>query len=239
MTSTTNPRRLARIIGALYLLLVILGPIAFLVGKTGLVVSGDPAATAANIGAHEAMFRAGMAVAGIIFLAEIVISAMLYVLFRPVSRHWSMAATLARVGLAVVQGINLAWSALALSLVSGAAYLSAFQADQLDALTQLFMDVDAFMVLVWGLFFGLHLAILGWLVHRSGFLPRLLGWMLAIGSIGYLLQSFGAIVAPDAVDLLATLVIVLSVPGELGFAIWLVVRGVDLGKWTAQTANVS
>jgi hypothetical protein len=219
MTTTTNPRRLARVVGILYLLLAVLGPVAFLVGKTNLVVAGDAPATAANIAGNVPMFRTGMAVAAIIFLIEIVVSAMIYVLFRPVSRHWSMATMLSRVGLALIQGASLVWSALALSLVGGAAYLMAFQPEQLDALTQLFMNADAFMVHVWGLFFALHLAILGWLVDRSGFIPRVFGWLLALASIGYFLDSFG--------------VIVLSVPGELAFAIRLAAKGVDETKWTA------
>ncbi|MFZ0493565.1 MAG: DUF4386 domain-containing protein [Acidimicrobiia bacterium] len=134
--------------------------------------------------------------------------------------------------------LNLAWSTPALSLVSGAAYLPVFQADQLNALAQLFLDADAFMVRVWGLFFASHLAILGWLVHPSGFLPRILGWLLVIASIGYLSESFGAIAAPSAADFLSTLVTVLSVPGELAFAIWLPVKGVTQEKWSALAAMV-
>jgi hypothetical protein len=179
-----------------------------------------------------------MAVAGTIFMIEIVISAMLYVLFRPVSHHWSMAAMLSRVGLAVVQSVNLAWSALALTLLSGATYLAAFQTDQLNALVQLFTDVDAFMVHVWGLFFALHLAILGWLVYRSGFMPKFLGRLLVIASIGYVFESFGAIVAPAAAGFLSALVIVLSVPGELAFAIWLVAKGVNEEKWATLAGMV-
>jgi hypothetical protein len=163
---------------------------------------------------------------------------MLYVLFRPVSHHWSMAAMLSRVGLAVVQSVNLAWSALALTLLSGATYLAAFQTDQLNALVQLFTDVDAFMVHVWGLFFALHLAILGWLVYRSGFMPKFLGRLLVIASIGYVFESFGAIVAPAAAGFLSALVIVLSVPGELAFAIWLVAKGVNEEKWATLAGMV-
>ena len=179
-----------------------------------------------------------MAVTVVIFLIEIVVSAMIYVLFRPVSRHWSTAAMLSRVGMAFIQGVNLAWGALVLGLVGGATYLTAFRPEQLDALAQLFMNVDAFMVHVWGLFFALHLAILGWLVDRSGFLPRVLGRLLMLGSVGYFLDSFGAIVAPGAAALLATIVMVLSVPGELAFAFWLSVKGVDETAWTMLTDRV-
>jgi hypothetical protein len=159
---------------------------------------------------------------------------MLYVLFRAVSRHLSMAAMLARFGQAVVQGVNLLWGALALGLAGGAGYLAAFEQGQLDALAQLFMDTNGFMIHVWGIFFGVHLALLGWLVHRSGFLPQWIGWLLGIASLGYLAEGFGAILAPGASEFLATLVLILAIPGELVFTFWLLVKGVDEPAWRKQ-----
>jgi hypothetical protein len=236
VTATTNPRRLARTVGVLYLMLFIIGPIAFLVGKADLVVDGDAAATAANIVESESLFRLGMTAEAAVFIIEIVAASMLYVLFRPVSRHWSMAAMLGRFGQAVIQGVNLLWSALALSLIGGAGYLTAFDTGQLEALTQLFMDANGFMIHTWGLFFGVHLAILGWLVHRSGFLPMWLGWLLGLASIGYLAEGFGAIAAPGSGDFLAALVLVLAIPGELAFTGWLLFKGVDGDGWQRRAA---
>ena len=240
MTTTTmertDPGRLARTIGFLYLTLFVVGPIAFLFGKAELVTDGDAAATAADIADNTGMFRLGMTAEATVFIIEIVAAAMLYFLFRHVSRHMSMAAMLARFGQAVIQGVNLLWSSLALTLVGGAAYLEVFDDGQRDGLTQLFMDTNGFMVHVWGIFFGVHLAILGWLVIRSRFLPSWLGYLLAIASVGYLMEGFGAIVAPGAADLLAVLVIVLSVPGELAFTGWLLFKKVDVEAWRAQVA---
>ena len=228
-----SPKRLARGIGLLYLTLFFVGPLAFLVGKTGLIVDGDAAATAANIAASEGLFRISMSAEVAVFLIEILASAMLYVLFRPVSRPLAMAAMLARFGQAVVQGVNLLWSSLALSLVAGGAYLDVFEPAQRSALALLMLDANGFMIHVWGLFFGLHLAMLGWLVHRSGFQPRPLGWLLALASVGYLAEGIGAILAPGAAELLATLVLVLAIPGELVFTFWLLVKGVDEDAWLA------
>ena len=232
-----NPKRLARGVGLLYVILFFVGPIAFLVGKTDLIVAGDAAATAANIAASQDLFRIGMSAEVAVFLIEILASAILYVLFRPVSQPGAMAAMLARFGQAVVQGVNLLWGALALSLVGGAGYLTAFEPAQREALTLLFMDANGFMIHVWGLFFGVHLAILGWLVYRSGFMPRALGWLLALAAIGYLAEGLGAILAPAAADPLATLVLVLAIPGELIFTLWLLVRGVDEAAWHARAAG--
>lgn len=229
-----NPTRLARTIGVLYLLLFVVGPFAFLIGKAEMLVPGDAVATAANIVGSETTFRFGMTAEAIVFLVEVVASAMLYVLFRPVSRHWSLASSLARFGQAGIEAANLLTGALVLSVLGGAAV--AFDAAQQNGLMLLFMEANAFMVHVWGLFFGLHLAILGWLVVRSGFMPRLIGWLLAAASVGYLADSFGAIVAPGSADLLATVVLVLSIPGELAFTVWLVWKGVDAAAWRERAA---
>lgn len=230
-TTATDPRRIARSVGALYVILFFVGPLAFLVGKTNLVESGDAAATAANIAASESLFRLSMGADAVVFLIEVVASAMLYVLFRPVSRQWSMAAMLARFGQAVVQAVNLLWSALALGLAGGAGYLAAVAQPEREALALLFMETNGFMIHVWGLFFGLHLAILGWLTLRSDFLPRWLGWLLCAGAAGYLLEGAGAILAPGLAEPLATLVLVLAIPSELAFTLWLLVRGVDGEAW--------
>lgn len=237
MTTTTSPTRLARSIGVLYLILFVLGPIAFLIGKADLFDSTDAAATFSYFVDSESTIRIGMTAEALVFMIEIVASAMLYVLFRTVSRHLSMAAMLARFGQAVVQGINLMWAALALGLVGGAGYLAAFEQGQLDALSQLFIDTNGFMIHVWGLFFGVHLALLGWLVHRSGFLPQWIGWLLGVASVGYLAEGFGAILAPGSADFLAMLVLILAIPGELVFTFWLLVKGVDEQAWRARAAD--
>jgi hypothetical protein len=99
------------------------------------------------------------------------------------------------------------------------------------------MDVNAFVIIIWGVLFGFHLLLLGYLVYRSGFWPRLLGILLIVGGIGYLLQSYGHFLAPQFDDILATVVIVLSVPGELAFTVWLLWKGVDVEQWEERAST--
>lgn len=230
-TIGTSPRTYARITGALYVVIFFLGPVAFFMGRTSVVVPGDPAATIDNLMASEAMFRLGMVAETAIVLIEIVVSAILYVLLRPVSRPLSLASALARFAQSVVQAVNLFTAAPALLLLGGAGYLAAFEAGQLNALALLFMDVNAFMIIIWGLIFGFHLLLLGYLVYRSGFWPRLLGILLIVGGVGYLLQSYGHLLAPQFDDILSTVVLVLSIPTELAFTVWLLWKGVDVDRW--------
>jgi hypothetical protein len=193
-------------VGILYLVIFILGPFAFFLGRTGVVVPGDPAATVDTLMASEAMFRLGMVAETVIVLIEIVVSAILYVLLRPVSRPLSLASALARFAQSVLQAVNLFTAVPALLLLGGAGYLAAFEPDQLNALVLLFMDVNAFVIIIWGLIFGFHLLLLGYLVYNSGFWPRFLGILLLLGSLGYLAQSYGHLLAPRYDDLLATIV---------------------------------
>lgn len=223
-------KRTARVAGVLYLMIFLVFPLATL-GRSTIFVAGDAAATAENLVANDSLLRWGIVGESVVFLIEVVLAALLYVILRPVSRSISLAAALARVGEAVIQAANLLFSFLAVLLVGGAGYLAVLEPAQLDALALLALDANELMILVWGLFFALHLALLGWLVYKSGFFPRILGVLLALAGTGYFVESFGKILTPDLGDLLSTVVLVLAIPGELVFALWLVIKRVDEEKW--------
>jgi hypothetical protein len=229
-------RRLTRVAGVLYLAIFLLYPLSTTV-RSLLVAPGDAATTAANVAASETLFRWGLAGEAAVVLIEIALAGVLYTLLRPVSRTLSMAAALARAGEGVVMAAgNLVTGIMTLVMVSGAGYLTAFSLEQRDALALAYQDANGQVVLVWGLFFGLHLVLLGWLVWRSGFLPRLIGLLLLLAGVGYLAQSFGVLVAPGLAGPLDVVVLVLAVPGELAIAVWLLVRGIDADAWARRAA---
>ena len=238
--STPDPvsvRQKARLAGVLYLIIFVVAPFPFLLVPESIVVSGDSTRTAANIVSSEGLFRAGMVAETIVIATELVLAALLYSLLRPVSRPISLAAAFARAGEAIVQGVNLLTSGIALLVLTGSGYMAAFEPNQLDALANLFVDVNKFGTMVWGLFFGFHLALLGYLVYRSGFWPRLIGILLGVASIGYLAQSYGHMVAPEHDGLFAVLVVLLAAPGELGFTIWLLWKGISADHWADRNRN--
>lgn len=237
-TPQASPKTHARTIGVLYLLIFFLGPFAFFMGRTSVYVPGDASASVSNLLASESMFRLGMVAETLIVLIEIVVSAMLYTLLKPVSKSLALASAFARFAQANLQAVNLLTAVPALMLL-GNNYLVAFTPEQVSALTLLFMDANAFVILMWGLLFGFHLLLLGTLVYRCGFLPKVLGVLLMIGAVGYLLQSYGHLVAPQFDAVLANVVIALSVPGELAFTLWLLWKGVNLPKWQARAASLA
>ena len=118
----------------------------------------------------------------------------------------------------------------ALLLLSGADYLTAFTADQFQALVPLFLDLHEVGIMIAYIFWGLWLFPLGYLVFKSGFLPRILGILLMIGWFGYMLDFFTFFLFPD---FNATIQPVFQITGigEFLFPLWLLIKGVNVEEW--------
>ncbi len=229
-TANMSPQVNARLAGLLYLLVTIASIFSFFYMRSRLIVPGDAIATASNILASQGLFRMGIASDAFVFLSEIVLAALLYRLFKPVSTTLSLATAFARLALAVLQGINLLNYFVVLLLLSGAGYLTVFEPDQLQALALLFLTAYDGVTLIWGTFFGLQFVGLGYLVYKSGYFPRVLGVLLLGSAVGYLTDSFGNFLAPQYDAIYAQMVVVLAI-GELVFALWLLIRGLNVAKW--------
>ena len=145
--------------------------LAFTAATSSLIVPGDATATASNIMASESLFRFGAVGDSVVFLVEIVLVVMLYVLFKPVSKTLSLVATFSRLAMTAMQGMNLLNKFAALLLLSGTDYLTVFEPDQLHAFVLLFLNAYEYGALIWGIFFGLHLLVLGYLLFKSGYFP--------------------------------------------------------------------
>jgi hypothetical protein len=215
-------KKTARAAGFLYLFLAVLAP--FLYVPYSLIIPGDAATTVGNIAANEFLFRIGIAGDSVIFLTETVLIAILYVLLRPANKTLSLIAAFARLAMTTIMAINLLNHFTVLLLLSGADYLTVFEPDQLRALVSLFLNVHEHGVLVWGLFFGLHLFFFGYLVYRSGYIPRILGVLLVSASLGYMAQNFGNILLPAHKEAFAWVGYLTGIP-ELSFILWLLLKG--------------
>lgn len=214
----------ARIAGLLMLVLVALAPFSMLYVPSTLIVPGDAVTTANNIVSSAAMFRLAMASDAVIFLVEIALCALVYTLVRPVNKTLALIAVFARLAMTIIQGLNLLNHFVVMSLLSGSGSVAALAPPQLQALVSLFLGAHEAGVLIWGMFFGLHLLVLGYLVYRSGYLPKVIGGLLVFVGLVYLAQSFGNILLPDAKALFTAM-------GSLGFLeiafpVWLLIKGV-------------
>lgn len=227
----------ARMAGIMILLLVVFAPFSMLYVPSLLIVPGNAETTATNIMASESLFRLSIASDSIVFLIEIVVVALLYVLLKPVSKTLSLIATVARLAMTVIQGINLLNHFFVLLLLSGTGYLTVFAPNQLNALVLLFLNAHESVVIIWGLAFGLHLLVLGYLVYKSGYIPGILGILLIVASLCYLVQSFGNILFPEYKEIFDSVGLLSIV--EIAFPLWLLIKGVNTEQWKKRTLAIA
>jgi hypothetical protein len=238
-TAGTSPLVYARVAGFLLLFVAIIAPFSQLYLPSTLVVPGDATATANNIGASGGLFHLGIVSDSLVFLIEIVLCVLLYVLLRPVSRTLSLVAAFARLAMTVVMGINLLPYFIALLLLSGAGYLTVFEPAQSEALALVFLNAHGYGVFVWQLFFGFHLAVLGYLIFRSGYFPWILGVAMVFAALGYLTDAYGNILLPNYDETFGWVVGVGALIGELPFFLWLAIKGVNVQEWHKRASRAA
>ncbi|GAA0716449.1 DUF4386 domain-containing protein [Dokdonella soli] len=229
----TSPRLWARLAGAFYLITIIMGVFAEVFVRGTLVVRDDAAATATNILAHEPLYRLGLAADLIMLASYIAVTLLFYSLFKSAGRSLSLLAAFSSlVGIAVL-AVNSLNHLAPLVLLGNAHYLSAFEPTQLQALALIALKMHARGYNIAGVFFGVYCLMIGYLVFRSGFLPRILGALMAIGGIGYVIDSFAIFLSPSFAAHLPDLSMLGGI-AELALCLWLLVMGVDAGKANAR-----
>ncbi len=217
--------RQARIVGFLYLLLAIAGPIRLIYVPTKLFVHGDAATTAANILAHETLFRLG--IGADLFAAVILVYLALafYKFFKDVDHYQAVLLVITGGVLpAALYFVNTVNDAAALALVNGADYLNVFSEAQRFALARFFLDLHHLLIVGAEVLWGLWLFPMAALTLRSGFLPKFLGWWLILNGLCYLAQSFTSLFLPQFDDAVANYSFPFQL-GELAFMLWLLVMG--------------
>ena len=236
-TAGTSPLVYARVARILLLFVAIIAPFSQLYVPSTLIVPRDDTATADNIVASGWVFHLGIVSDTLIFLAEIVLSVLLYVLLRPVSRTLALVAAFARLAMTVVMGINLLPYFIALLLLSGAGYLTVFEPAQSDALALVFLNAHQDAVYIWQLFFGFHLAVLGYLIFKSGYFPRILGVVMVFAALGYLIDAYGNILYPNYAETFGLVAGVGALIGELPFFLWLAIKGVNVQRYNERAQH--
>jgi hypothetical protein len=216
---------MARTTGLLYLIVIVCAGFAEGFVRSGLVVPGDAAATAANIAANDLLFRAGLVADIVAFLCDLAVAVLLYVLLRHVNETVALLAAAFRlVAHPAIAGLNLLNHHNALMLLDGAR-TPALDAAQRESLAMLSLDAHGIGYLIAGAFFGVHCLLLGWLLYRSAAFPRLLGVLLTAAAFGYLIESFGGILFPAYDAVYTYLVAVPAVIGEGSLCLYLLIRG--------------
>ena len=224
-----SPRLIARITGVLYLLTIVTGVFAQGFIADRLVVSGNAAATAANILAHRGLFQAGFAVYLIEMACQVAMTALFYELYKPAGKSLSLVAAFLGLTGSIIKTFARVFYIFPLLVFGGAPYLSVFSAEQLQALALLFFRVNDRGAGVGLVFFGFYAILNGSLVIRSTFLPRWLGVLSIVDGVGWL--SF--LYLPLA-SRLFLYVAVLALLGAAAMIFWLLVFGVNEQRWKEQ-----
>jgi len=222
----TNPKRLARWIGLLYLVLIATAAFAQGYVSERLFVAGDAAATAANILANKGLIRAGYAFYLVEMACDMTVAALLYVLLKPVSRPVALVALVLSLAGAVFKTFARVFFLLPLFILGGTTALAAFAPEQREALAALSLRINDQGAALAMAFFGFATLLKGFLVLRSGFWPRALGVLSILGGLGWLSYLY----AP----LLSRVFPYVMGIGLLGVAVhifWLLVFGVDEKRW--------
>ncbi|MEV4508620.1 DUF4386 domain-containing protein [Dactylosporangium sp. NPDC049525] len=210
--------RTARITGLLYLGLAVAGGLGFLLVRSRLFVDGDPAATLANLVEHESLARVGVALELLTVITQALAAVWFYRLFRTVDQV--AAGSIAAFGL-----INAVVILVSAALLGTAVDVAADPFGDAAAGAQLLYLVNGALWSVGGIFFGLWLMPMGWCVLRSGWMPRVLGWILIAGGVGYVLGTFVTYLAPGLAGVADVFVFPATV-GELWMVGYLLARGV-------------
>ena len=217
----------ARTTGALYLLIAVAGGFSIAYVPGVLQVPDDPVASFANMLDHRVLFHLGITGDVVMMLTELLVASALFAMFRSVNLTLSFSAAMARFMMVAVMAAMLFFHAAGVALLDPAALYSSLDFGQRSELAGVMLQVHDAGVLIWQVFFTAHLLLLGGLVLASGFAPRLLGWGLMIGGLGYLADSVYVFAFPDStiLEAIRTALLVVVTLSELGFALWLLVRG--------------
>lgn len=216
----------ARIAGVLYLVVVLAGIFSLGYVPGQLHVAGDAAATVANITAQESLFRLGIAAGMVCYVAFLLLPLVLYRLLSPYGKVPGVLMVVFAVASVPMSLLALGHKLTVLSLLGDAEYLQLFSEAQRQAQVMLSLQAYRSALSVAEIFWGLWLLPFGYLVYTSRILPRVLGILLMLGSVGYLVEIFGDLLWTGYAD--SALARIAGIPasvGEIGICLWLLVMG--------------
>lgn len=232
-----SPRVTARITGFLYVIIIGIAALSEFYIRGRLVVSGNAAATAANILASEPLYRLGGAIDFIVLFCDVSIALLLYILLRPVNEGLSLLAAFFRLVFSAIMAVAILFHFAPLFLLKGAPYLAAFSVAQLQSLAMLFLNLHGALYDIGLLFFGVHCVVIGLLIARSIFLPRIIGALLVLAGLGYLVNSAASLFLPAMASLVFPYSMLPGLVAESALALWLLLVGVNSAKWEQQATR--
>ena len=195
------------------------------------VVAGNAAATAANILGHERLFWLGFVLSLIGVAFHIAWAFLMYELLKPVNKSLSLLAAFVILVGCAIQALTCVLYLAPLPILQGRSSLSAFTPEQLQALALMFLKLNGYAFQVYLVFFGFWCVLIGYLIFRSAFLPRVLGVLFAISGLGWVTY-----LSPPLANHLWPYIAAASALGEIPLEFWLIVMGLNVERWKEQAS---
>lgn len=224
-------KTISKIAGFGYLIIFITGFFSNFFVLESLIAPGDAATTANNIMGNDFLFRIGILSFIIMVVLDVVLAWALYILLKPVNQNLSLLSGWLRLVNSTIFGIALYNLFSVLQILSGADYLKVIVTEHLQAQVMLSLNTFNNTWLIGLVFFGIHLFVLGYLIFKSGYIPKYIGILLIVAAAGYLIDSFANFLLPnyaDYKDIFLLIVVVPGVIGELSLTFWLLFKSTKL-----------
>jgi hypothetical protein len=222
-------KKTARIAGLLYLIYIVGQVFADVIGRSKIIVYGDAAATARNILASTWQFRIGFMLDLLAAVPFLLTAWALYRLLKTVNENLALLFLLLNLGGVAIQCASDLFLPTSQLLLSGIDYTKVFQSDQLQAIAMSFLYLYKNGFMIAQIFYGAWLFPLGYLVFKSGFLPKVLGIVLMVHCCTWLMTTFQFFLFPGF-----TAITYVSYPlgilAEFGLSLWLLIMGVKEQK---------
>ena len=225
----------ARFAGLFWALTFLTGSFAMYAYGT-VVVSGDAAATAANILALESFYRAGVVsnlVATVSYLAATVL---VYYLLKPVNRTVSLLAAFFSLAGCALSALGFVFQLGPLVALRSAANITVFTVEQLEVLARISLRLSEQASQITFLFFGLHCLLVGGLILGSSFMHRAVGVLMACGGLGWLTFALANLLSPTLARSLTPYILLPGMIGEASLIVSLLVKGVNVPRWLEQAS---
>jgi hypothetical protein len=216
-----NQRKFALFTGISLLVMAFTALFSYGFVHGNLVVQGDADATLHNIQTSSSLFRAAIFGWIIIFITDIIASWALYFFLKPIHASLSLLAACLRLMYTAILGIAIFNLIFVLPLSKSTVANS-------EAYTMLFLEAFEYIWSVGLIIFGLHLLTLGYVTLQSKNIPKTISILLLIAAIGYIIINVMNTMFSQYNAIISILNVVFQLPmiaGELGFSIWLLLRG--------------